>query len=529
MFKEMFEATKNEVKNSLSKVLYGQSPDDKEPIEDEFTIDTCDGVKNYLKQPESRKELYQQYEEMATDSIPSAVLTTYADDVFSIGTGSGNILWATAEDDDVEKESNDKLNDWGVLENARDSVHHMLKYGDEFLPIKGEKEEGIQRIDWNIHPEMFSRYDKDGKLGFFLQNSSHDRGFKEAGGQQVDEEDILEPWEVLHIKSGIQQQQKRRCFADGYYEGEYGASIFKDSLQDWKKLNIMENSVVFSRYNKSRRPLLIEVQVEGFKTRQKKQDYVQKIRQRLLRHESFQKDQNYKTGREFLAQSQPFIYGVDGKAGEIKFNDTSERIDVEKLGDVEYYRNKVIGSYQVPGAFLGLEDRLPSGIGESSLISISTRYARTVKRVQAEYIANIKHLLRIHFALKGKYVEPNAIDVHTESVTTAEDLTRSETAQNIIRAFSDLAEFFDRRVDIDFDKKEMASTVINAVNIPQLTPEKLLSEDKITELPDDQLTQVFEFFNQRASVTGPMPGKSEGVDYDLAKESIEKDRQEARE
>jgi hypothetical protein len=196
--------------------------------------------------------------------------------------------------------------------------------------------------------------------------------------------------------------------------------------------------------------------------------------------------------------------------GKILFEDQSESVSIESIIDVEHIQQKVYASFAIPSAFLGLEDQLPSGIGESSLISMSTRYARTIRRLKGEVLAGIKRLVRIHFAWKGDPIPANEFEVNSTSVTTAEDLTRAETASNIVnamqtmtRVLSDLNEPPDRDSDppFDLDKQAIAEFMVNRLNMPGLSSDVIFNtEDLEEEASDEQLQAMHEFFQERSQL-----------------------------
>jgi hypothetical protein len=471
---------------------------------------------NYTEKPGNRMKLYQQYEQMAEDSIIDRVLKTYSDDAFGIKNESGQDIWARAENDDIEERANDFIRENDIPKQARDMTYTLLLYGDEFWKLRGEEDEGVQNINWNIHPKLYRRFEKDGQLAGFLPDDDIDR---DAGHNK---KELDPPWSAVHIRSGMGPNTKQENIPqpDSIHEGRYGAGVFESTLADWKKLNLMEDSMVFTRYSKSRRPLLMYVDLSGFNDDDKKEEYYNSVKNRILNNEAFSESgEEFQSGRDLMGSSEPEILPIEDGNGKIDWDDMSESPSSESIIDVKYFRNKVFGSFAVPSAFLGLEDKLPGSVGsENALLPISIQYARTVRRVQAQILAGIERILRIHFAWQGEVLGPQELSIETQSVTTAEDLTRAETASKLIQTFQSLIQLFGRGPlqDVDIDEPQLAKFVIDRLNYPGLSPSDLIKGD-IEELAssDDKAKAVNEAYEKISQVH---PVTAEDMEADLPDE-----------
>lgn len=515
----------NNIKQSLSQVVTGN---------EDFTDDVADqagqggrvsvggasdisGItqdyNKFLDHPGERKKLYKQYEKMAEDSIIDRVLKTYADDAFGIKNESGQDVWVKAKNSDIEERANDFLEDHSVAKQAHNMTYTLLLYGDEFWKCEGEEDEGIQNVNWNIHPELYRRFEQNGELAGFLPDDDLDR---DAGKNK---KEIDPPWSAVHVRSGMgpNTKQKRIPQQDQIVEGRYGVGVFESTLADWKKLNLMEDSMVFTRYSKSRRPLLMYVDLSGFNDDDKKEEYFNSVKNRILQNEAFSESgEEFQSGRDLMGSSEPEILPIEDGDGKIDWDDMSESPQSESIIDVEYFRDKVFGSFAVPGAFLGLEDKLPGSVGsENALLPISIQYARTVRRVQAQILSGIKRMLKIHFAWQGEVLEPGEIEVETQSVTTAEDLTRAETASKLIQTFQSLIQLFGRGPlqEVDINEPEMAKFVISRLNYPGLSPNDLIQGDVEEMTNDDDKAKAAQEAYEKISKVKPVT--AEDINADL--------------
>jgi hypothetical protein len=240
---------------------------------------------------------------------------------------------------------------------------------------------------------------------------------------------------------------------------------------------VAENSLVVSRYQNQRRPMLMFIDVANHKKGKEKQKQLyNKIKNKVLKSENFDQSQGeFDSLNDLFAHSE--IVPLPHTPDMIDTMDLAETVDVESIADIEYIRDRVMGNFKVPNAFLGLEDKLPSSdIGQSSLISISTRYARSVRRIQASMILPIRRMLRIHFALTGRELEPNDLSVHTQTITTAEDMTDADRAEKIASSFSSITQLFGRGPleDVELDQEKFASFIIDSLGFTDLDATDIL-------------------------------------------------------
>ena len=81
----------------------------------------------------------------------------------------------------------------------------------------------------------------------------------------------------------------------------------------------------------------------------------------------------------------------EGK-GEITVSPVTQDVNIKDIVDIEYFRNKLFAALKIPKAYLGQEQDLPGGIGDSSLTRLDIRYSRTIKRIKSIISQGIKEL-----------------------------------------------------------------------------------------------------------------------------------------
>lgn len=112
--------------------------------QDEAIAGTLDsGLLNSFRSiSDSREHLYSMYDDMSRDVIISSALELYADNA-TIYNESGDVIWAEADDINIQKFVNNLLTTLKLDQNAWQHIHSLVKYGDLYLETfrKSEFEE----------------------------------------------------------------------------------------------------------------------------------------------------------------------------------------------------------------------------------------------------------------------------------------------------------------------------------------------------------------------------------------------------
>ena len=117
--------------------------------------------------------------------------------------------------------------------------------------------------------------------------------------------------------------------------------------------------------------------------------------------EMFEQKTAYNTGKSMTEYNNPgaienFIYHVvrDGK-GAITVDTIGGDFNLRDAIDLDYFKDKLFAALKIPRSFLGFEDDMPGSLGNTSLVRMDIRYARTVRGLQNILSSGIKDLLNI--------------------------------------------------------------------------------------------------------------------------------------
>ena len=409
---------------------------------------------DYVKPAASRDQVYVQIEDMSYDSIVNSVLELYAEDAFGdVLEGKDNHIWCSCLNSKVRDIVDEFLESSGILERVWSITFQHIKYGDHFVKVDGERGHGVTNLDYDIHPKLIKRYEKNGSL--FAFSSA-------AFSQDHNEVTYFTPWQFAHFRNGT-QRLRERLFYGSIKEGTYGDPLLSQSILTWRKLNMMEDSMVLYRNAKISRPMIVKINMDAVPKAQQR-EYFDRVINRFEYTSSFSPNESiYQQQAKALSASEPIYIPMSKDGGDITHEDWSEDPSVSGIIDIEYMRNKLYGSFKVPPPFIGITADM-GGLNSDNLYMMSMRYARTVRRIKMQVLWGIKRICRIHLAYRDPLLLRHDFDLNTASVTTAEDLSRAETTKTIIGFLSEFARLLEG-VGVEYDRYKFAKWAIKHLNL----------------------------------------------------------------
>ena len=163
-----------------------------------------------------------------------------------------------------------------------------------------------------------------------------------------------------------------------------------------------------------------------------------------------------------LSGSEDYFLPVFGDKGDVQIETLGGETNVQSIVDIEYLRNKLFGGIKIPKAYLGLEESLPGSLGESALLRLDIRYARTVKRIQRAVVQGLTRLAQIHLAYKKLPVDPKLFSIEMDVISTAEEEERKASLVSALGVASDLTNL-NQQMRIGLPPKKFAKLVYTEV------------------------------------------------------------------
>ena len=344
----------------------------------------------------TRLELFRDYEAMDTDSIISSALDIYADEC-TAKNEFGDMLNINSSDERVQKVLHNLFYDVLNIEfNLWPWIRNTIKYGDFFLKLDIAEKYGVINVDPVSPYEMIreENFDPDNphKVRFkrdytALSSLSH-------VASKMDNSDYYDNYEIAHF----------RLLTDTNFL-PYGRSIIEPSRKVWKQITLMEDAMLIHRIMRAPDKRIFKVDIgnippsevdafmEGMVSKMKKVPYVDPETGQY----------NLKYNMQNLLED--FYLPVRGSESGTSIENLSG-IQFDSIQDIEYLKNRLLGSLKIPKAYLGYEE---DTTGKATLASQDFRFARTIERIQKIIASELYKVAIVHLYSQG-FTDESLVD-----------------------------------------------------------------------------------------------------------------------
>lgn len=432
-----------------------------------------------------RKPRLKSYEKMALDSTVNSAMEMMAEDATQFDQGKNHIFWVVSENKDLEAELDTYLQETIDIESRVFNWAYKVVQNGEILirtyaTRKREIHEIASRVGYKPLSEGFNirepayvklpSVDKDdleylddeyleevddpskildltrfGKtVGYFVQNDTGEGG------------ELFPPDEFIHImsdrghhRSEFSIEVNERGNPDKekkIFKVKYGTSFIDGAVQIFNVVHMLEDVMVMSRMARSALFRLFKVNV-GSANRQETVKILKDLKNAIKSRERINTDTDY-----YKSDSNPIPFNDNiyiptrGGKGDVEVAQIGGEVDVRAMADVEFFFNKLAGSLRVPKAFIGFEESLPGGIGNTSLTRLDIRYARTVKRLVTCLKNGIRDILNYHLVCTDRENLQNTFEICGSRINDAEESDRvndfgvkAEAASSVVNLMGNLA------------------------------------------------------------------------------------------
>jgi hypothetical protein len=325
----------------------------------------------------ARLQLFRDYDIMDNDAIIATALDIYSDET-TVQSESGESLIIDSPDENIREILHNLFYDILNIEfNLWPWVRNMCKYGDFFLFMEITEDYGIV----NVLP--LSVYDTIRVEGEDPQNP-YAVHFQTIGAMTP--RDRFENFEIAHF----------RLLSDSNWL-PYGKAMIEPARRSWKQLQLMEDAMLVHRLVRApdRRVFKVDIgnippaEVDIFMDR-----LMNKLNKTPLIDPS---TGDYNLKFNLMNIIEDFYLPVRGGDSGTEINNLSG-LQFTATDDVEYLRNKMIGSLKVPRAFLGYEEQIGA---KATLAAEDVRFARTIERIQRIVVSELTKIAVVHLFSQG--------------------------------------------------------------------------------------------------------------------------------
>ena len=268
-----------------------------------------------------------------------------------------------------------------------------------------------------------------------------------------------------------------------------GKSVLYDSFKTWRELSLLENSVVLNRLTKSSILRTINVEV-GDMGKTEVQTLLRRIKTLIEQKTSY----NVNSSIQEYTNPGPienvlYFPTHDGK-GQVTTDQIGGDVNVGDLIDLNYWKKKLFASLGIPGQYLGDTDDSTGFNGGTSLSLISSRYAKTIKRIQNALIQMYTDAVNLILLDRGlsKYI--NKFSLKMQAPTTQEEKDRKDNLSNSINIVREIMGLLDpiedSKVRLEILKSLLSDVITNEEVIGFIQDEI----DKLEKSEEEELTDV---------------------------------------
>lgn len=499
----------------------------------------------------NRETLYETLDTMAQDSTVSAVLETYAEDATETNE-QGDIVWAEASDPKVLRYVSFLLDSLNVDKYIYQWVYSLCKYGDVYLKLfresdfedsllneqedkndklLNEKFEHIGEIEEPLTEDVKIKYYKPndklvnyiemvpnpaemfeltkfGKSYAYIKTNSLPKLTQENSTllstlylYRLKRNDVNIYNAVSFVHACLQDDTPRfpeqvQIFNNfemdddnAYiYTVRRGQSVLYNSYKIWRENMLLENALLLNRISKSALLRIIEVEVADMPK--------DKVRERLQRIKSLvEQKASIDTGNMMSEYLNPgpmenTIYvPTKGGVGAINTQQVGGDVNIRDIADIDYFKNKLFAAWKIPKQFFGETDDSTGFNGGTSLSIISSRYAKTVKRIQTTMTQALTDAINILLIDRGLDSYVNKFSLHMQSPITQEELDKRDSLSSEIALAGDILNMLDTIEDPVLKLKITKALISN-----------IISNQEVIELIQEQIQALEDAAEEEASL-----------------------------
>jgi len=335
--------------------------------------------------------------------------------------GDGKILNIFSESKRVRRILQDLFfNRLDIHTNLPMWVRNTCKYGDNFLYLSIDSEDGVQSVKQLPNIEI-TRKENDG-FGENSNLSTEDKfnPVKFVWGQKDME---FNAWQIAHFRL---LGDDRRL--------PYGTSILEKARRIWKQLLLSEDAMLIYRVTRAPERRIFKIFVGNIDEKDVPA-YVNKIadnfkRSPVIDQQTGQIDTRYNQ----MAQDQDYFVPVRDQNAPSPIDTLPGATNLSEIADIQFLQKKLFTALRVPKPFLGFEEVTGEG---KNLALQDIRFSRTINRVQQAIIQELNKIAIIHLYILGLEDELENFTLTLNNPSTQAEMLKIEQTQLKVTLYKD--------------------------------------------------------------------------------------------
>lgn len=483
-----------------------------------------------------RNQMYNMYDVMCEDGSIGAVVRVCAEDATERNE-NGQIVWVESPDTNTAQYVTYLLDTLNVDKYVFEWVYSLCKYGDLYLRLYREseytdsifdKKKGVLNEDVKLKTysknDRFAHYiemvNNPAKM-FELTRFGKTMGYVEASVNNTivkndntlfntfrykfRESDVkLYPATEFVHAALIGNKDRDDTVVDilmGDDEGaethsfkvRKGQSVLSEVYQTWRNVNLLENSILLNRVTKSSILRLLNIEV-GDMPKEDVKKVISRVKTLIEQKMALAKN----IGMGEYTNPGPIENTVyvptRNNQGQVTASQIGGDVDVKSLADLDHYISKMYGQLGVPKQYFGWTDDSTGFNGGTSLTIISSRYAKTVKRLQNTILQALTDAINIMLIDKGLDCYVNNFTLQMLPPTTQEEIDRRDNMSNKVQLTRDI---MDMLSDVE--------TPITKLKILKTLLSNILTSTEVTNLMQEEIDNLEKLDTEKADETQEVP------------------------
>lgn len=287
------------------------------------------------------------------------------------------------------------------------------------------------------------------------------------------------------------------------YKVRRGQSMLYNIFKVWRELQLLENSILLNRVTKSAIVRVLGVEV-GDMPKEMVQPHLQGVKS-LIEQKSALNAGNSMNEYTNPGPIENNVYiPTHNGVGAINMQTIGGDVNVGELTDLDYFRRKLFGALKVPAQYFGFTDDDAGFSGGQSLSIISSRYAKTVIRIQNTLVQALTDAVNLILIDKGLSGYINKFSIKMQKPITQDDIDRRENMANNNQVTSDIMNLVDGLIEDNSTKLEILKSLLS----------NYLINPEILDILQNEITRL-EQQEQESSEKTSIEEEGSGDEFDL--------------
>lgn len=484
-------------------------------------------INSFTQISNDRERVMELIDTMAEDPTIAAALELYAEDATETN-DDGQIVWVTSDDSNIAYYVSYLLDTMNVNKNIYKWVYSLCKYGDVYLRLfrESEYDDGLfdekeknKSLNEDVIVKAYSKNDnyshyiemvpnpaemfeltRLGKSYAYIKANIVSRAKQNdmmtAGTYRYsfkkDDVEVSDATNFVHaclednfsrVPEEVEIFNTEKDFASNTgirYNVRRGQSLLYNVFKIWREITLLENSLLLNRITKSSILRIIGVEV-GDMPKENVGPRLAGIKQLIEQKSAL--DTNVSLS-EYTSpgpiENNIYVPTRNG-LGNITTTQVGGDVDVKGIADIDYFKNKFYSALRIPKQFLGDTDDTAGFSGGTSLALISSRYAKTVKRIQSTMLQALTDAVNLMLIDKNLDSYVNKFELRMQAPTTQEEKDRADKQSNQINMVQDIMNLIDGlQITSEASKLEIFKSLISSV----------ISDSTIIKVLDEEIKQL---------------------------------------